>query len=121
MKSDVELLAERKEANSKIPRVHNAELPAGSPMHYYCQLCGVETDVLPEEHPSPPTKFCYPCQKMMDAGWSESEQKFIKYENVVCFGCGGSGLGVYDYYLKRRRKCYQCNGTRRVKKRMDVV
>lgn len=61
-------LAERK-ASAPEP-IDDASLPAGSPMHYYCQGCGHPTATLPEGwYETPPPRFCAPCQTMVERGW----------------------------------------------------
>jgi hypothetical protein len=42
------------------PRVDNAKLHAGSPMYYYCRLCGQQI-VLPETHLQMAPWFCEDC------------------------------------------------------------
>ena len=51
---------DRKRQNAKLPRVNNATLPAGSPMFYYCRLCGAEM-TRPEDDVEPAPKFCPDC------------------------------------------------------------
>lgn len=114
-------LTARREESKKQPKVSNNDLPAGAPMHYYCNLCWALTDVLPEDHEESPRRYCGSCQQMVDAGWSDVEQSFIIYERQTCPSCGGSGLGVYDYYLKRRRRCSNCNGSCTVRHRVDMI
>lgn len=67
-------LAQRK-ANVP-PQINNASLYAGSPMYFYCQLCGHQSDVVPELYiPSHnyPKKYCAACQPIVDAGWLDEE------------------------------------------------
>lgn len=65
-------LAERK-ANAP-EQVNNASLPAGSPMYYYCRMCGHQTAVKPEGwFDSPPPKYCEFCTALREAGWVEQE------------------------------------------------
>jgi hypothetical protein len=51
---------ERQATNSKLERIDNARLPAGSPMYYYCRLCG-QTMVLPETHLEMAPRYCEYC------------------------------------------------------------
>lgn len=51
---------ERKLVNGKLPRVDNSKLPAGSPMYYYCRLCG-QTMILPELHMEMAPRYCEYC------------------------------------------------------------
>ncbi len=41
-------------------RINNASLYAGSPMYYYCRLCGAEM-VLPEAHICMAPRYCTDC------------------------------------------------------------
>lgn len=54
---------ERKEANSKRPRIRNEDLYAGSPMYYYCRLCRLcgEEMILSEDHLCMAPWFCNNC------------------------------------------------------------
>ena len=49
-------------------RVRNADLPAGSPMHYYCRVCGAEY-LMPELFEGPSPKLCDDCADLRDLGW----------------------------------------------------
>lgn len=51
---------ERKRANATVRRVDNSKLFAGSPMHYYCRLCGEEM-ILVEDHMQPAPWYCDAC------------------------------------------------------------
>lgn len=63
-------LAERK-ANAP-ERIDNASLPAGAPMYYYCQTCGVLVAVKDEGwYRDPPPKRCTECAALKDAGLIE--------------------------------------------------
>jgi hypothetical protein len=62
--------AERK-ANAP-EKIDNAQLPAGSPMYYYCGLCGVLVAVKPEDWwEDPPPKLCSECTELKEAGLIE--------------------------------------------------
>jgi len=50
----------RTRANASRARVNNATLTAGSPMHYYCRLCGEEM-TLPESHSDSAPTVCRLC------------------------------------------------------------
>lgn len=41
-------------------RVENSKLPPGSPLFYYCKLCGAEI-TMPEIHIAPAPLFCAEC------------------------------------------------------------
>lgn len=50
----------RKATNAMIARIDNGKLYAGSPMYYYCKLCG-EQMMLTETHLEQPPWFCDLC------------------------------------------------------------
>ena len=45
-------------------RRDNADLPAGSPMYYYCKACGKFITALPEAHFSPAPRYCEDCEDL---------------------------------------------------------
>lgn len=59
---------EKRKANPP-EQVDNSSLYAGSPMYYYCRMCGHQSDVLPESHLSRPRQLCIDCQLIKDMGW----------------------------------------------------
>ncbi len=65
----LQALAERR-AN-KPEQINDSQLPAGSPMHFYCISCGHQSDRLPENYTSPPKELCTECQALKDLGWLE--------------------------------------------------
>ena len=52
-------------------QIDNASLYAGSPMYFYCVVCGHIADTLPEGYLTRPARLCTPCQEMKEAGWLE--------------------------------------------------
>jgi hypothetical protein len=64
-------LETRRAESQKATRINNASLPAGSPMYFYCVLCGDLSDVLPEGFIWPPAKFCRECNALVDLGWAQ--------------------------------------------------
>jgi hypothetical protein len=48
-------------------QVNNNALYAGSPMFFYCQLCGHECDRLPESYNCVPKKHCQECLELKGA------------------------------------------------------
>lgn len=52
-----------------IEKVDNAGLHAGSPMYFYCQHCGIPTEVLPEDYLFPPQRECSQCVGLQKEGW----------------------------------------------------
>jgi hypothetical protein len=55
-----ERLAQRRARWSGYARQDNSKLYAGSPMFYYCRICGAEI-VLSETHIEPAPWFCTEC------------------------------------------------------------
>ncbi len=72
----LDALRERKRQAEIAGRINNANLRAGSPMYYYCDLCGLLADKLPETHVAIPKQYCAACQEMLDRGYSPSLGKF---------------------------------------------
>lgn len=50
-------------------RINNGDLPAGSPMYFYCKSCGALADTKPEDYLMPPRPLCSECQGLKDLGW----------------------------------------------------
>ncbi|MDR0282313.1 MAG: hypothetical protein LBI53_03140 [Candidatus Peribacteria bacterium] len=70
--SEEAALAALKERKENPPtKVKNDSLPAGSPMYFYCRICGHQSDVLPETYVGSPKKFCKECQILQNEGWLE--------------------------------------------------
>lgn len=63
------LIAFKKRKDNPPEHINNASLYAGSPMYFYCMMCGHESDVLPESYLCTPKHLCTECQKMKDMGW----------------------------------------------------
>lgn len=82
MKTDLEYakeeairqFARRKDYAKHITKVENQSLHAGSPMYYYCEACGMPTEVLPENYLFRPYQFCSQCQGLKDEGWLKAAQ-----------------------------------------------
>lgn len=111
-------LEKRRKEASKTKQVDNSSLPAGSAMFYYCRLCNLFIEKLPENHGGSPQRYCNECQELIDAGWNG--EKFIEYIFVTCKHCGGTGKSPYiDYYLQRPRTCYDCGGKGTIKKEKE--
>lgn len=45
-------------------QINNATLRAGSPMYFYCRLCGHCSDILPESYTTSPKKYCDECAEL---------------------------------------------------------
>lgn len=68
----LQALADRRKENAGKERISNGDLPAGSPMYYYCITCGDLADILPELwFITPPKKLCDECSAMQKLGWLE--------------------------------------------------
>ena len=52
-------------------QINNADLPAGSPMYFYCNTCGHVSDTKPETFTDAPNHTCVECQALIDLGWME--------------------------------------------------
>ncbi|MBL8830353.1 MAG: hypothetical protein JNM18_25470 [Planctomycetaceae bacterium] len=63
--------ARRRLYASEIEKIENADLPAGSPMYFYCRHCGIPSEVLPEDYVFPPLQECSQCQGLKSEGWLE--------------------------------------------------
>jgi hypothetical protein len=61
----------RRRYAAEIEKTTNADLPAESPMYFYCRHCGIPTEVLPEDYVFPPTTECSQCQGLKCEGWLE--------------------------------------------------
>lgn len=48
-------------------QIDNSRLYAGSPMYFYCRLCGHQSDVLPESYWGTPNKYCKLCKELRAA------------------------------------------------------
>lgn len=72
----LQALAERKTEAKVRGQVDNASLYAGSPMYFYCNICGLETDVKPENYMTTPKRRCEECCGLVAAGFSPSLMKF---------------------------------------------
>ena len=106
----------RKKETRNEKRIDNASLCAGSDMYYYCRICGLLADVLPESHAEPPRQYCSECAKMLEAGFSQKLGKFTEWEEKTCPDCNGRGnYGRIDYYTKRPRTCMTCGGKRTIR------
>lgn len=65
-------LVRRREENATKEQIDNGSLYAGSPMYFYCIVCGALADKLPENYfLSTPKKLCAECQALKDLDWLE--------------------------------------------------
>lgn len=59
-------LKERVAEAERKGQIDNSRLPAGSPMYYYCKVCGLLADTKPENwFASLPRQYCDPCNRMI--------------------------------------------------------
>ena len=107
-------LAVRAERAKKEKKVNNAYLYAGSPMYYYCRICGVQTDVLPESHVERPKRYCDDCEELRAAGFSVAKNRFVAWKDVKCGACHGK-CEIYIYRRKCWETCEECRGRGSVK------
>ncbi len=57
-------LEERKALAAELGQIRNEDLYAGSPMYYYCRVCGLESDRLPEDwYRELPKRLCDACKE----------------------------------------------------------
>lgn len=82
-KEYLDALQQRKWKAELAGRIDNSRLSAGSCMYYYCKLCGLLADTLPESHFSPPKQHCEACKEMIDRGFSPSLGKFPGVDTPV--------------------------------------
>lgn len=59
-------------------QIDNASLYAGSPMYFYCKLCGHLADKLPESYISPPKKYCTDCKQLKDANHEVTDATLVE-------------------------------------------
>ena len=69
------LEARKLEAASR-GQIDNSRLQAGSPMYFYCKVCGLQADVKPENYTTTPKQHCEACQEMINRGYSPTLEKF---------------------------------------------
>lgn len=57
-----------RKARNEGTQIDNSRLVAGSPMYYYCRLCGELIDTLPELSSARPRTMCIPCRVLHEHG-----------------------------------------------------
>ena len=67
----IEQFGRRRRLAAGIEKTENADLPAGSPMYFYCRHCGLPIEILPEDYVFPPTTECSQCRGLKSEGWLE--------------------------------------------------
>lgn len=58
-------------------QINNSSLPAGSPMYFYCRICGHQSDVKGESYTDPPRKYCGDCQELKDVNPGLTDKTII--------------------------------------------
>lgn len=74
-KEAIQNLEERKK--NKPEQTINSVLPAGSPMFFYCRICGHLADIKPECYTDRPKKHCDACQELIDNNWIQEKEVVI--------------------------------------------
>ena len=69
-------LERRKEESKTIEKIDSSTLYAGSPMYYYCRMCGLLAATLPESHIEPAPRHCEPCKVMVNQGYDSGAKRF---------------------------------------------
>lgn len=65
--------------NIKNKNFDNSQLPAGSPMHYFCHGCYIKVATLPEGwFMSGPPKYCDACKSLAEHGLLSEAQKYLE-------------------------------------------
>lgn len=59
-------------------QINNSALPAGSPMYFYCKICGHQSDRLPESYTCRPRQYCEDCQDIKKANPRISDKSLIE-------------------------------------------
>lgn len=60
-------LQKRKENQPK--HIDNASLYAGSPMYFYCEICGHLSDKVSESYTLPVKRYCKDCLELIENKW----------------------------------------------------
>lgn len=65
----------RRKYARQIEKIDNSGLHAGSPMYFYCDHCGIPTEVLTEDYLFQPINCCSQCQGLEKQGWLDAAKK----------------------------------------------
>lgn len=76
-KKAIELFQARVIRARREGRINNTDLPAGSPMYFYCNYCGILCDKVEEEYIFSVYHECSQCRGMMKEGWLEEAKASI--------------------------------------------
>lgn len=72
----------RKRKANPPKQVNNAALYAGSPMFYYCQHCGHQSDVIAEgDFSGGHRRVCYPCRDLLRLGLMPGQERPANWTN----------------------------------------
>lgn len=70
--------------NIKNKSFDNSQLPAGSPMHYFCHGCYIKVATLPEGwFSSGPPKYCDACKSLAEHGLLSEAQKYLEEQRLM--------------------------------------
>ena len=58
--------------------IDNHRLPAGAPMYYYCDSCGIFLTTMPELHTSAAPSHCQACKALIPMGLDVQFKQMIK-------------------------------------------
>ena len=103
-------------------QINNSALHAGSPMHYYCKFCYIQTEVLPESHTRTPKVRCTACDVLEQNGFlpelpppaapkplrtlaevdKDLESASGAYQAMCNMGTGGEAKGIFLENCARR-------------------
>lgn len=85
IKDQPALLRLRKRLDNPAERINNASLRAGSPMFFYCKMCGAESDRVPEGYISSPKKICNDCKELKEVNPFLTETTIVEAAKAIRF------------------------------------
>lgn len=98
-------LTKRLRDASKVTQMNNSSLRAGLPMYYYCRLCGLIADVLPESYwVVAPKTYCNECRDLKTANPRVTEVSLL--ELAKKYRSGGK-RGVRPVNRRKTNKSYR--------------
>jgi len=77
------LLRMRNRIENRPEQIDNGRLPAGSPMYFYCRICGHQSDVKGESYTDAPKKYCKECQELKNINSEITEATLIEAAKVA--------------------------------------
>lgn len=81
VKTAIKGFAFRYKRNSKEKQINNSDLPAGSPMYYYCKKCLAYITTLPECHFGRAPSLCTACEFLVKQGVIDAAIEYAKTGN----------------------------------------